>query len=139
MQSVRLNKSQLSTLISKAELKDSADYTWDKYLALNMAIVSAKEIYETAESQLQVDKQIVNLSKALSDLVFAHNIEKGKLNEVITLALERKQNQDAWNALTVKVPEHFHGRLTDLDVFSIIFVMHNLFLKTVIKTIIKMR
>ena len=106
LQSVRLNKSQLSTLISKAELKDSADYTWDKYLALNMAIVSAKEIYETAESQLQVDKQIVNLSKALSDLVFAHNIEKGKLNEVITLALERKQNQDAWNALTVKVPEH---------------------------------
>lgn len=106
LKSVRLNKSQLTSLISEAELMDSANYTWDKFLALRMAMASAKEIHETADSQLKVDKQVVNLRKALNDLVLASSIEKGNLNEVITIALERKQNQDEWNALTVKVPEH---------------------------------
>ncbi len=106
LQSIKLNKSQLSSLILEAELKDSADYTWDKFLSLSMAKASAKEILKTADSQLQVDKQLVNLKKALNDLVTADSIDKGNLNEVILLALERKQNQEAWNDLTIKVPDH---------------------------------
>lgn len=103
---VRLDKSQLSVAIREAESKDAKDFTWDKYLTLQMAITSAKEVEETGKSQLLVDKQILLLRKAMNDLVLAGSVDKTYLGEVLKLAIERKNAQDAWNALTVKVPEY---------------------------------
>lgn len=106
LQSVSLDKSLLSALIAEAEMKDSTAYTWDSYLALQMAVTSAKEAMETGKLQLLVDKQIVILRKALSELASAGSIDKKTLAAVITLATERKQSQEDWRTLAVKVPEH---------------------------------
>lgn len=106
LQPVRLDKSQLSSLIGEAVSQDSTAFTWDSYLALQMALTSAKEIMQTGKSQLLADKQTVVLGKALSELIPVNSIDKKSLAEVITLATERKQSQEDWRALAVKVPEH---------------------------------
>lgn len=106
LKSSKLDKSQLSTTIKEAESKNSADYTWDKYHTLQMALATAKEIEVAGRSQLSIDKQILVLRKAMDDLVLANSVDKSYLSEVLNLANERKKAQDAWNALAVKVPEH---------------------------------
>lgn len=106
LQSAKLDKSQLSEAIQEAETKEEKDFTWDKYLALRMAITAAKEVEKTGESQLAVDKQILLLRKAVKDLVLANSVDKSYLGEVLDLAIERKKTQDAWNALTIKIPEY---------------------------------
>ncbi len=102
----RLDKSELSATLKEAESKNQADYTSDKYTALQLAVAAAKEVNETGKSQLPVDKQTLQLRKAMNDLVLASSVDKNYLGEVLDLAIERKEAQDAWNALTVKVPEY---------------------------------
>ncbi len=104
--SSKLDKSQLSAILKEAESKKAADYTWDKYTALQMAITTAKEVETTGNSQLLVDKQILALRKAMNELVLISSVDKGYLGEVLDLAIERKEAQEAWNVLTVKVPEY---------------------------------
>ncbi|MDL2208274.1 glycoside hydrolase family 127 protein [Parabacteroides sp. OttesenSCG-928-O15] len=104
--SAKLDKTALVAILKEVESKSSADYTWDKYAALEMAVASAKEVNATSESQLQVDKQILTLRKAMDDLVLANSVDKSALKAVRDLAVERKAAQEAWNALTVKVPEY---------------------------------
>ncbi|WP_348525020.1 beta-L-arabinofuranosidase domain-containing protein [Parabacteroides sp. PM6-13] len=104
--SVKLNKTALASILKEAEAKVAADYTWDKYDALQMAIASAKEVNEKGDLQLQVDKQILTLRKAMDDLVLASSVDKSALGAVLELAAERKKAQEAWNALAVKVPEY---------------------------------
>lgn len=106
LSSGKLDKSVLSATLKEAEAKDQADYTSDKYAALELAMAAAKEVNESGESQLSVDKQILALRKAMNDLVLASSVDKSYLGEVLDLAIERKEAQDAWNALTVKVPEY---------------------------------
>ena len=42
----------------------------------------------------------------MDDLVLAKSVDKNYLKEVIDLAIERKEIQEAWNDLTEKVPEY---------------------------------
>lgn len=106
LESAKLDKTQLSATIQEATSKNEAEYTSDKYNALRMAVAAAKEVNETGQSQLPVDKQTLLLRKAIDDLVLASSVDKSYLGEVLDLAIERKEAQDAWNALTVKVPEY---------------------------------
>ena len=106
LQSVRLEKSHLFVLLEEAASKKSADYTWNSWHALQMAMATAGEVKTTATSQLAVDKQILSLRKAMEELVMASGVDKVELGEVLALAAERKKAQEAWNALTVKVPEY---------------------------------
>lgn len=101
-----LDKSALSATLKEAESKNQADYTSDKYAALQLAVAAAKEVNETGRSQLPADKQTLALRKAINDLVLASSVDKNYLSEVMDLAVERKEAQDAWNALAVKVPEY---------------------------------
>jgi len=102
----KLDKTELVSALNEAGSKNAADYTWDKYTALQLALASAKEANETGQSQLDVDRQILDLRKAMNDLVPASSVDKKSLGEVLDLAIERKEAQDAWNALAVKVPEY---------------------------------
>ncbi|MDR2920131.1 MAG: glycoside hydrolase family 127 protein [Tannerella sp.] len=106
LESPKLDKSELVATLKEAESKVQADYTSDKYTALQMTITAAKEVNETGKSQLSVDKQILALHKAMDDLVLASSVDKSYLGEVMALAIERKDAQEAWNNLTVKVPEY---------------------------------
>ncbi len=101
-----LDKTILASTLSAAGSKVQADYTSDKYTILQMAITAAKEVDETSPSQLSVDKQVLALHKAMDELVPASSVDKSYLGEVMDLAIERKDAQYAWNALTVKVPEY---------------------------------
>ncbi len=106
LEPVKLDKSELTATLKEAGSKIQADYTSDKYTALQMAVAAAKEVNETGKSQLPVDKQILALRKAMDDLVLANSVDKSYLSEVLNLAMERKNAQEAWNALAVKVPEY---------------------------------
>lgn len=106
LQSVRLDSTNLVILLEEAASRKSADYTWDSYHSLQMAIATAVEVNATATSQLAVDKQILLLRKAMNELVKASSVDKTTLGEVLTLSLERIKAQEAWNALAVKVPEY---------------------------------
>ena len=102
----KLDKSVLTATLNEAASKNSMDYTWDKYAALQMAMVSGKEVNTKDNSQLAVDKQILTLHKAMEDLVLVSSIDKTSLNELLALGIERKNAQEAWNALEVKASPH---------------------------------
>lgn len=104
--SSKLDKSQLAATLKEAEAKNQADYTSDKYAALQMAVAAAKEVNETGTAQLPVDKQTLALRKAMDDLTLVSSVDKAYLGEVLDLAIERKEAQEAWTALAVKVPEY---------------------------------
>jgi DUF1680 family protein len=106
LNAVKLDKFKLVVTLNKALSRHPADYTSDKYVALQMAVAAAKEVNETGKSQLTVDKQILALHKAMDNLVWVNSVDKSSLKEFIQLALERKEVQEAWNALAVKVPEY---------------------------------
>ena len=106
LEAVQLDKSKLTATLQEAGSKVQSDYTSDKYTTLQMAIVAAKEVNETGKSQLPVDRQILALQKAMDDLILAGSIDKSYLKGVLDLAIERKDIQEAWNKLTVKVPEY---------------------------------
>lgn len=106
LESIQLDKSELTATLQEAGSKVQSDYTSDKYAVLQMAVAAAKEVNETGKSQLPVDRQILALRKAMDDLIMANSIDKSYLGEVLALAKERKDLQEAWNNLEVKVPEY---------------------------------
>lgn len=106
LESTQLDKSGLTATLQEAGSKVQSDYTSDKYAVLQMAVAAAKEVNETGKSQLPVDRQILALQKAMDDLVMANSVDKSYLGEVLALAKERKDVQEAWNNLEVKVPEY---------------------------------
>jgi hypothetical protein len=106
LQPVRLDKSALSALLCEAAMLKEREYTWDSYQALRMAVATAREVASDATSQLEVDRTILQLLQAMEELVPTGSIDKKALREVITLAVERKEAQEAWNALLIKVPEY---------------------------------
>lgn len=106
LESSKLEKTELIATLNEAESKVQAEYTSDKYAVLQLAVAAAKEVSATGKSQLAVDKQILALRKAMDDLVLAKSIDKKYLKEVIDLAIERKEIQEAWNNLEEKVPEY---------------------------------
>ena len=101
-----LDKSVLGTLINEAESKAATVYTWDSFDNLKSALSDAKAVYETGNNQAEIDMQRLDLNNAINGLDFASRVNKSSLNELIDLAKERKNVQDAWNLLEVKVPEH---------------------------------
>ena len=102
----KLDKSLLTSAIKEAEMKNFADYTWDKFQSLEMAVATAKEIEETAKSQILVDKQTANIHKALNNLILATTVDKSYLASVLNIAKDRKQTQEEWSTLHVKALEH---------------------------------
>ncbi len=102
----KANKTLLASAIAEAETKAAADYTWDSFAALQEAISNAKSVNETGKDQILIDRQRLALANAENALVKVSSIDQTTLEELLILAKSRKDAQDAWNALTVKVPEY---------------------------------
>jgi hypothetical protein len=102
----RINKSTLTATIQAAAAKKEKDYTWDNYGVLQRSIERAYEIEQQNESQLLIDKQILTLQKDMEALVLVSSVDKNALKEVLSVAQERIKEQEAWNQLSVKVPEY---------------------------------
>lgn len=102
----RINKSTLTATIQAAAAKKEKDYTWDNYGVLQRSIERAYEIEQQNESQLLIDKQILTLQKDMEALVLVSSVDKNALREVLSVAQERIKEQEAWNQLSVKVPEY---------------------------------
>jgi hypothetical protein len=98
----KVNVKALDEAIAKAKALDKNAYTWDSYAALEKA---CNAVVNNSGSQQSVDHQQFLLDNAVKALVEVKSIDKTKLNEVLALAKERKEAQDKWNALEVKVPE----------------------------------
>lgn len=106
LESKQQDKSVLAAVLKESEAKKRQEYTSDTYAALELAMAAAREVHQTATTQLAVDKQVVLLRKAIAALVRADSVQKDNLKSVIALAQERKKAQESWNALAVKVPEY---------------------------------
>lgn len=102
----KTDKSLLEQAIAEAESKTKADYTWDSYDTFQQAIGEAKEVLSTSDDQIQIDRQRLALTNAEENLVNTKDIDKMTLAELISLAKDREKAQNAWNALSVKVPEY---------------------------------
>ncbi len=105
LQSKRIDKTPLNTVIADAEAKQVKDYTWDSYENLQTAIKNAKALFNSAKSQREVDYQQYMLRNAIYGLVDVNSVDKTVLGELMTLAKSREKAQNGWNALTNKVPE----------------------------------
>ncbi len=102
----RLDKSALEVSIKEAELKSSEQYTWDTFETLQNELTEAKKIIETEKNQVQVDLCQYKLNNALIDLVSINSVDKKMLEEFLQLATERRNAQEKWNNLEIKVPEY---------------------------------
>ena len=135
-----LETTLLTATIGEAESLDEKTYTTISYQELKTTLNSAKEILQKAEAkdgrkaeakdgrkaddkqqtQQAVDRQTYALQQAVKALVKAEAVDKSQLNEFIQMAAERRQAQQAWEALEVKVPEfapwarHGYGRLMEV-------------------------
>ncbi|MGM9759450.1 MAG: beta-L-arabinofuranosidase domain-containing protein [Parabacteroides sp.] len=102
----RLDKSLLTATIRQAAAQAAETYTTDSYQALQIALESARDVEHNSDSQFVVDKQTLALQDAIGNLVTAASVDKKSLQELIAEATTRKNDQEKWNALTVKVPEY---------------------------------
>ena len=100
------DKGALGDLIHEAEAMAVTVYTWDSFANLQTALTDAKKAYESSMNQTEIDRHRLSLSNALRELTFASRVNKNALREHVTLARERRSEQEAWNVLTVKIPEH---------------------------------
>ncbi len=98
----KVNAKALNEAVANAKALDKNAYTWDSYENLEKV---CNVTVSGSESQTAVDHQHYLLDQAVKALVEVKSVDKTKLNEVLALAKERKEAQDKWNALEVKVPE----------------------------------
>lgn len=102
----RLDKSALEAAVRAAEDKDAALYTTVSLEALQMALSASREVMNNSNQQTVVDRQTLSLEKAVAALVAADSVDKSALEELLNAAMERKTDQEVWEALAVKVPEY---------------------------------
>ena len=102
----RLDKSLLEEAIQQASVVDASQYTYVSYKSLQTVLQASNEVLKASDIQKMVDKQTLLLKDALKALVMAGSVDKGALKELLVVASERREAQEKWNALEVKVPEY---------------------------------
>lgn len=105
LESKRLHKAELKRLCISANEIQSAPYTWDSYDNFQKALKAAEEVLITGKQQKDIDLAEYKLTMAQKSLVLLEDIDKSELKELMLLASERIKNQEAWEAMPVKVPE----------------------------------
>ena len=101
----KVNNKELVKAIEEAKALDKKNYTWDSYENMTKACAAAEAVCKNSDSQQKLDNQLYQLDQSVKALVDVNSVDKTKLKEVIAIAKERKEAQDKWNALEVKVPE----------------------------------
>lgn len=105
LEAKKVNKKELEKAIADAKALDKKTYTWDSFENMTKAYKDAEGVCQSADSQQKLDNQLYQLDQSVKALVDVKSVDKTKLKEVIAIAKERKEAQDKWNALEVKVPE----------------------------------
>lgn len=101
----RLDKSQLKASILTAESYTCSLYTADSFETLQMALSAANEVMANSNLQTVLDRHRLSLQNAFASLILTSSVDKTALKELLTIALQRRDSQDKWNALPVKIPE----------------------------------
>ena len=106
LETTHLDKTKLQNAISEQQKVDASLYTTDSYTTLQTALKNAQQVLSTSENQVELDKQVLALSQSAQQLVTVASVNKDELNSLLSIALQRKADQEKWNAMTVKVPEY---------------------------------
>lgn len=96
----------LQQLIQKAELLSAKDYTSSSYAKLQDEVKNAKAVKDGKKTMQEIEKEEYILSNAISSLEPAASVDKSALQELMQVARGRRDAQNTWNDLTVKVPEY---------------------------------
>lgn len=102
----RLDKSNLQAAIRSAEGQDSSLYTTVSFEALQTELSAAYEVMDSGNQQKIIDRRTLALKDVITALVMAGSVDKSSLKELLNVGLERIAEQERWEALAVKVPEH---------------------------------
>ncbi|AVM53385.1 hypothetical protein JN06_00879 [Bacteroides zoogleoformans] len=103
---IGLDKSSLQAAIYAAESRDSSLYTTVGFEALRTELGAAREVMNGDNRQTMVDRRTLALQDAVTALVVADSVDKGSLKELLNVGMARVADQERWEALAVKVPEH---------------------------------
>lgn len=95
----------LSQTLDKAKSLKAESYTTQSYEKLQDEIQAAKQLSASSPAQSAVDLQVYRLNQAIRSLTATTDVDHTQLDELLQLAASRQKAQEAWNALTVKVPE----------------------------------
>ena len=101
-----LDKAFLEEVISKADALDAKLYTSDSWTKLQTIAKEAKTLIGEGKVQSAIDLKTYELGNAIADLVPANSVDKSGLEEVMQIAKSCRDAQQAWNKMTVKVPEY---------------------------------
>ncbi len=102
----KLDKSLLRAAIQEAESKSKEQFTWESFENMNEALATAKKISSTSLQQKEVDEAVHSLKIFIDKLSFAKEVNKSTLRELLHVANQRKNMQERWNEMSVKVPEY---------------------------------
>ena len=101
-----LDKAFLEEMILKADALDAKLYTSDSWTKLQAIAKEAKTLIGEGKVQSAIDLKTYELGNAIADLVPANSVDKSGLEEVMQIAKSCRDAQQAWNKMTVKVPEY---------------------------------
>lgn len=100
------DKSLLQSSIREAESKSKDQYTWSSFENLKNEVSRANIVLSNGYDQKEIDETVYDLNNAISHLSLADEVEKSTLRELLYVARQRKDMQDKWNLMSVKVPEY---------------------------------
>lgn len=102
----KAEKELLRASIMQAESKSKEQFTWSSFENLKNEVSGANVVLNNTSDQREIDKAVYNLNNAISHLSLADEVEKSTLRELLHVARQRKDMQDKWNQMSVKVPEY---------------------------------
>lgn len=106
LEAVVMNKTELAEALATVKELDTELYTNESFGRLQAEMVKSDSLLLAETSQAELDYQTYYLGLLAGELVFAAEVDKTALGELLQLAASRKAAQEAWLALPVKVPEY---------------------------------
>lgn len=106
LQTARLDKSGLQASIAEMQSIDAKLYTTDSYTLLQTVLKNAQQVVGSSENQVELDKQTLTLRQTSEKLVPMSSVNTSELKSLLNIALQRKADQEKWNAMSQKVPEY---------------------------------
>lgn len=101
-----IDNTALENVINYGDNLDNSAYTESSVEALKEALNNAKNVLSSSKSQLETDLQTFELQSAIDNLEDAAGVDKGELRDKMYVARARRDEQQRWYEMMVKVPEH---------------------------------
>ena len=101
-----VNKSSLNRAIELASSAKAESYTAESIDALKDVLDASKMVLASSNDQITLDLQAYTLYAAIENLVDATAVDKSALRDMMYIARDRRDAQNRWLELEVKVPEY---------------------------------